>query len=54
MISKKYCIILSLKIDFVLANSDDPHEMPHSAVFHLGLHCLQKLGVSNLQRVKLQ
>ena len=28
----------NLKIDFVLANSADPDEMPHS--YHLGLHCL--------------
>ena len=25
-------------IDFVLANSADPDEMPHDAAFHLGLH----------------
>ena len=24
----------------VLANSVDPDEMPHNAVFHLGLYCL--------------
>ena len=33
---------LSLKIDFVLANSADPDEMPHYVAFHLGLHCLSK------------
>ena len=27
---------------FALANSVDPYEMPHDAVFHLGLHCLPK------------
>ena len=32
----------SLKIDFVLANSADPDEMPYYAAFHLGLHCLPK------------
>ena len=31
-----------LKIDFVLANSADPDEMPHHAAFHLGLHCSPK------------
>ena len=34
-------VFLSLNIIFVLANnSADPDKMPHSAVFHLGLHCL--------------
>ena len=33
---RKKCI-LSLTIDFVLANSVDPDQMPH-----LGLHCLPK------------
>ena len=32
----------SLKIDFALASSTDPDEMPPNAAFHLGLHCLQK------------
>ena len=27
-------------IVFILANSANPDDMPHSAVFHLGLHCL--------------
>ena len=40
IISAKNCI--SLKIDFVLANSADPDEMPHYAAFHLGLHCWPK------------
>ena len=31
---------LSLKIDFVLANSVDPNEIPHNAAFLLGFHCL--------------
>ena len=30
-------IFLSLTIQFVLANSTDPDEMPHYAAFHLGL-----------------
>ena len=33
---------LSLKIVFILENSAGPYEMPPSAVFHLGLHCLLK------------
>ena len=31
---------LHLDIDFVLANSADPDEMPPYAAFHLGLYCL--------------
>ena len=38
MISKNKCI--SLKTDFVFANSAGPDEMPHYVAFHLGLHCL--------------
>ena len=34
IIFKKYCIF-SLKMDFVLANSGNPDEMPHYAAFHL-------------------
>ena len=46
-------MFLSLKIDFVLPNREDPNEMLHSAAFQLGLNCLQttSLGVSSLQRV---
>ena len=42
-----------MKIDFVLANSADPDEMPHYAAFHLSLHCLPytHLGFPNPQRV---
>ena len=32
--------LLSLKINFVLANGADPDEMPHYAAFHQGLHLL--------------
>ena len=35
----------SLKIDFVLANSADPDEMPHNAAFHLGLRCFSKCSL---------
>ena len=35
IISKLYCTLI------VWANSAEPDEMPH-AIFHLGLHCLQK------------
>ena len=27
----------------ILANSEDPDEMPHNVAFHLGLHCLLRL-----------
>ena len=40
MISKKKCISFSDCI--CLINSADPDETTHYAVFHLGLHCLQK------------
>ena len=33
-------MFLSLKIDFVLANSADSDEMQHYVAFYLGLHCL--------------
>ena len=39
---KKNIEFLSLKINFVLANSVDPDEMQHYVTFHLGLHCLPK------------
>ena len=42
VILSKQFIFLSLKINFVLANSVDPDEMTHYAAFHLGLHCFQK------------
>ena len=42
VIIEKKNVFLSLKIDFVLANSADPDEMPHNTAFHLGLHCLPK------------
>ena len=50
VIFSKNIVILSLKIDFFLANRADPDEMPHQAAFHLGLHCLQR--VSSLKRIK--
>ena len=37
-----HILFLSLKIDFVQANIADADEMPHYAVFYLGLHCLPK------------
>ena len=39
--SHRYIVFLSLKIDFVLANSVDD-KMLHKMAFHLGLHCLSK------------
>ena len=42
-------------MDFVLANSGDPDEMPHYAAFHLGFSLFVNfsthLGVSGPQRV---
>ena len=38
-------VFLSLKIDYVLANSAYPDKMPHCAAFHLGLHCLPNYQV---------
>ena len=38
----KNIVFLSLKIDFVLANSADPDEMLHNVAFHQGLRCLPK------------
>ena len=38
----KHIVSLSMKIDYVIANSADPDEMQHTAAFHLRLHCLQK------------
>ena len=48
-------VLISLKIDFVFANSANPDEMPHYAAFHLGLHCLPKhpIRITDLQRVRL-
>ena len=28
-----------------LANNEDPDEMQHNAVYHQGLHCLQRLSL---------
>ena len=41
-IISKNIIFLSLMINFVLANSADPDEMPHYVAFYLDLHCLPK------------
>ena len=43
IIFKTY-LFLSLKIDFVLANSADPDEMLNYMAFHLGLRCLPTRG----------
>ena len=52
--SKKKYIFLSLKIDFVLANSADPDEMLIYETFHLGLHCLLKYLFRGFQYTKGQ
>ena len=53
IISPQNIIFLSLKIDFALANSVNPDEMPHYAAFNLGFHCLPKypFRVSGTQRI---
>ena len=55
---------MSLKIAFILANSEDPDEMlpyansedldemPPYAAFHLGLHCLPKYMFTSIQNEK--
>ena len=43
---------LSLKVDFVLANSADPDEMLHYVAFHLGLHCLPKYMFRSFRSTK--
>ena len=36
------CMYLFLRVAFILANSEDPDEMPQNVAFHLSLHCLRK------------
>ena len=38
---KLHIVFFYIKIDFVLAHSEDP-KITHFAAFHLGLHCLPK------------
>ena len=51
IISKKI-VFLSLKIDFILANSADRDEMPKYVAFYLGLHCLPKYPFRGFQSTK--
>ena len=37
---QKKNVLISLKIDFLLANSTNPDVMLHNTAFYLGLHCL--------------
>ena len=48
----KNIVFLSLKMDFVRANSAEPDEMPHYAAFHLGLGCLPKYLFKGVQFTK--
>ena len=49
---KSVVSLFFLKIDFVLANSADPDEMPHYAAFHLGLHCLPRYPITDFSSTK--
>ena len=44
--------IIALKINFVLANTEDPDEMPHQASFHLGLRWLPKYSFRAFRSTK--
>ena len=48
-------VLLSMKIDFVLANRVDPDDMPPYAAFHPGLHSLLKYAlrtrITSMQRI---
>ena len=39
---KKHIVFFCLKVFFTFINSVDPVEMQQFAIFHLGLHCLQR------------
>ena len=66
VILSKNFVFLSLKIDFGLANSADPDEMPQKCgissgsslfaklpIFHQGLHCLQKYPFRGFQSTRV-
>ena len=50
-------VFVSLQVNFILANTADPDEMPHYAAFHRGLQCLPKYpfrgGLTELKNVCL-
>ena len=52
VIASQTIVFLSLNIDFVLANSADPGEMPHYVAFHLGLHCLPRVSGLEMARAR--
>ena len=52
VIKNYFIVFLSLKINFVLANSADLDEMLQYAVFYLRLDCLKYLEVSGPHRIK--
>ena len=45
---------MSLKTLFILANTEDPDEIPSYAAFRLGLHCLLKYLFTGIQNEKGQ
>ena len=51
--SIKRCISVPEDCFFILANSEDPNEMPHDAAFHLGLHCLPKYMFTSIRNDKV-
>ena len=41
-VESNYDVILPLQIVLILANNEEPDEMPSYAIFHLGLYCFPK------------
>ena len=39
-------------MDFIIANSADPYEMPHRVAFHLGLPCSLKYPIRGFWSIK--
>ena len=48
----KLCCIFVPEELFILANSEDPDEMPHNAAFHQGPHCLLRYLLAGIQNQK--
>ena len=52
VIISKTIMFFFFKIDFVIANSADPEEMPHQAEFHLVLNSLQNYLLRDIWSTK--